>query len=40
MKARVIKVLERNKTKTFEGEFIYKLLNSYELSPVLSKQYC
>ena len=38
MKEREIKVLERNKTKTFEGEFIYELLNSYELSPVLSEQ--
>jgi len=38
MKERDIKVLERNKTKTFEGEFIYELLNSYELSPVLSEQ--
>jgi biotin operon repressor len=38
MKEREIKVLERNKSKTFEGEFIYELLNSYELSPVLSEQ--
>lgn len=38
MKEREIKVLERNKTKSFEGEFIYELLNSYELSPVLSEQ--
>jgi len=38
MKERDRKVLERNKTKTFEGEFIYELLNSYELSPVLSEQ--
>lgn len=38
MKERDIKVIERNKTKTFEGEFIYELLNSYELSPVLSEQ--
>lgn len=38
MKERDKKVIERNKTKTFEGEFIYELLNSYELSPVLSEQ--
>ncbi len=35
MKERDIKVLEQNKTKTFEGEFIYELLNSYDLPPCL-----
>ena len=30
--------IERKKEKTFEGEFIYELLNSYELSPKVSEQ--
>jgi hypothetical protein len=30
--------LERQKEKTSEGEFIYELLNSYELSPKVSEQ--
>lgn len=38
MKERNKEIIERNKTKTFEGEFIYELINSFELSPVLSEQ--
>jgi hypothetical protein len=38
MKERENKVLKRNRTKTTDGEFIYELENSYELSPVLSEQ--
>jgi hypothetical protein len=30
--------IERKKEKTFEGEFIYELLNSFELSPKVSEQ--
>ncbi len=30
--------LERQREKTSEGEFIYELLNSYELSPKVSEQ--
>lgn len=38
MNARENKVLKRNIIKTSDGEFIYELENSYELSPVLSEQ--
>ena len=38
MNARENKVLKRNRIKTTDGEFIYELENSYELSPVLSEQ--
>jgi len=38
MDKRKHKRLERQKEKTSEGEFIYELLNSYELSPKVSEQ--
>lgn len=38
MNTRENKVLKRNIIKTSDGEFIYELENSYELSPVLSEQ--
>lgn len=38
MNKRENKVLKRNRIKTTDGEFIYELENSYELSPVLSEQ--
>ncbi|MBN1634777.1 MAG: hypothetical protein JW917_11480 [Ignavibacteria bacterium] len=38
MNAKENKVLKRNRIKTSDGEFIYELENSYELSPVLSEQ--
>lgn len=31
--------LYRQQSKTSEGEFIYELQNSYELSPKVSEQY-
>jgi hypothetical protein len=31
-------LLERQKGKTSEGEFIYELLNSFELSPKVSEE--
>ena len=30
--------LSRSELKSFEGEFLYELINSYELSPKLSEQ--
>lgn len=38
MKKRKHLELERQREKTSEGEFIYELLNSYELSPKVSEQ--
>ena len=38
MKKRENKLLKRKRIKTTDGEFVYELENSYELSPVLSEQ--